>query len=423
LKMKNVLVLLIAIHAVITAVSQDAAQWRGPKRDGHYPSAGLLKEWPTAGPPLLWTCKGIGKGYSSAVSDGKSVYVTGMKDSSDYLTAMDMKGQVLWQVSFGPSWNGSFPETRCTPTVTGSNVFVLSGRGTISSIRAGDGRTNWSFDAAKKFSGVYGEWGVCESLLITGGLVICTPAGPRTSMVALDMNTGETVWESRTLHDTGAYVSPLLVTRGGREIIVTLMANNLAGFDASNGKVLWRYDYAALDPEESLKVWPGAPKTNTITPLYHDGRLFITGGYDHPGAMFSLSENGDTIGLLWTTSTLDCHHGGVVLRDRYIYGSNWLDNSRGNWCCLDWITGKTMYEEKWQTKGSVIEADGMLYLFEEKGGNTGLLLPDPAKFDLRGSFKIAGGTGPCWAHPTIRDGVLYIRRGEVVMAYDVRMKK
>lgn len=420
--MKKALVFLAATHILFSAYPQDPAQWRGPRRDGHYPSEGLLKEWTTAGPPLLWTCKGIGKGYSSAVSDGKSVYVTGMKDTTDYLTAMDMNGKLLWQVPFGPSWNGSFPETRCTPTVTEGNIYLLSGRGTISSIRAVDGKKNWSFDAAQKFSGVYGEWGVCESLLVTDGLVICTPAGPKTSMVALDMNTGKTVWESPSLHDTGAYVSPLLIARGGKKIIVTLMATNLIGVDAANGSLLWKYDYASLDPEQSLKVWPGAPKTNTITPLYHDGRLFITGGYDHPGAMFTLSEAGDSIALAWTCPALDCHHGGVVLQDGYIYGSNWLDNSRGNWCCIDWNTGKTMYEEKWQTKGSIIEADGMLYVFDEKSGNVGLLNPDPAKFDLRGSFRISAGTGPCWSHPAIRGGILYIRRGDVVMAFDVRHK-
>jgi outer membrane protein assembly factor BamB len=403
-------------------IAQVISQWRGANRDGVYPGTGLLKEWPADGPALIWSVNGIGKGYSSAVSDGKTVYVTGMKDSTDYLTALNIQGKIIWQVPFGPAWNSSFPETRCTPTFEDESIYVLSGLGTISCINAGDGRTNWSFDAAKKFGAVYGDWGVCESLLLVDNMVIYTPAGPRTSMVAIHKKTGKTAWETESLNDTSAYVSPCLVRYENQRIIVTIMANNLIGVDPVNGKILWKYDYAALMNEESLKVWPGAPKTNTITPLYKDGFLYITGGYNHVGAMFRLTDHGSAISLAWTDTTLDCHHGGVVLHEGNIFGSNWIDNSRGNWCCLDWTTGKPKYEQKWQTKGSIIEADGMLYLFDEKNGTVGLVKPDPDKFSLVSSYTIPGGKGPCWAHPAIEDGILYIRRGDVLMAYDIRQK-
>jgi outer membrane protein assembly factor BamB len=420
--MKKLFALIALIFVSYSSYSQSVSQWRGPERDGIYPETGLLKEWPKDGPPLLWSCPGIGKGYSSAVSDGKTVFVTGMKDSADYLTSIDMKGTILWQVPFGPSWNSSFPETRCTPTLENGKIYVLSGLGTISCINASDGKTNWSFNAAKKFGAVYGDWGVCESLLLVDDMVIYTPAGIRTSMVAIHKNTGETVWETESLNDTSAYVSPRLIQYGNRKMIVTIMANNLIGVDPSNGKIRWKYNYAALLPEESMKVWPGAPKTNTITPLFKDGFLYVTGGYNHPGAMFRLSDDAATISLVWTDTTLDCHHGGVVLADDKIYGSNWIDNSRGNWCCLDWTTGKTMYEQKWQTKGSIIASDDMLYIYDEKNGNVGLLKPDPEKFNLVSSFKIPSGKGPCWAHPEIKDGILYVRRGDVLMAYDIRKK-
>ncbi len=418
--------LFFAFFSIITAsfptFSQDISQWRGPQRDGTYPETGLLKEWPTGGPGLLWSCSGIGKGYSSAVSDGKTIFVTGKKDSTDYLTSLNIKGEILWNVPFGPSWNSSFPETRCTPTVEKGKVYVLSGLGTISCINAADGLTDWKFNAAHQFGAVYGDWGVCESLLLVDDMVIYTPAGPRTSMVAIDKHTGKTIWESESLNDTSAYVSPRLIQFGKQRVIVTLMANNLIGVSPDNGKILWRYNYAALKPEQSLKVWPGAPKTNTVTPLFKDGFLYVTGGYDHVGAMFVLAPEAAAISLVWTDTVLDCHHGGIVLVDDKIYGSNWLDNSRGNWCCIDWKTGKTLYEQKWQTKGSIIASDEMLYLFEEKNGNVGLVKPDPGKFDLVSSFKIPGGKGPCWSHPEIKDRILYIRRGDVLMAYDIRKR-
>jgi len=59
-----------------------------------------MKEWPPEGPALAWSAKDIGKGFSSAVSDGKTVYVTGMKDTSDYLSAFTLSGKLLWQIAY-----------------------------------------------------------------------------------------------------------------------------------------------------------------------------------------------------------------------------------------------------------------------------------------------------------------------------------
>jgi len=402
--------------------SQVADQWRGPERDGIYPETGLLKEWPKDGPPLLWKAEDLGKGYSSAVADGKAVYVTGMKDSTDYLTALSLKGERLWQVPFGPSWNNTFPPTRTTPTIDNGLIYVISGLGTIACVQASDGKIMWSFDAYKKFSGACGTWGVCESPLVYRDMVIYTPAGEKTTMVALNKLTGETVWQSETLHDTSSYVSPRAIRFGNKDIIVTIINKYFIGVDPANGRILWKVDYSAMSPEKGLTIWPGAPKTNAITPLYRDGQVYITGGYNHIGVMFRITGEGSAVDLAWTDTVLDCHHGGVVLVDGYIYGSNWIDNAKGNWCCLDWKTGKAMYEQNWHTKGSIIYSDGMLYCYDEKDGNIGLVKPDTTKFDLVSSFKVPFGKGPHWSHPEISNGILYIRHGEVLMAFDIRKK-
>jgi len=420
---KNILIIALLIFSIhLFSQSVSIPQWRGPERDGIYPETGLLQSWPDGGPPLLWSVDGIGKGYSSAVSDGKTIYVTGMNENTDVLFAIDNTGKIIWQKEFGPSWTGSFPETRCTPTVVDGRVYVISGKGNMACFDANDGSTTWSFDAYSKFEGVCGDWGVCESLLISGDRIFYSPGGKKTTMVAIDKNNGETIWMSESLDDMSAYVSPRMIRYGNRDIVVNVMNDNLIGVDAENGTILWKYNYGALFPEEGLKVWPGAPHTNTITPLFKDGRLYITGGYNHVGAMFSLSDDASSISLAWTDTTLDCHHGGVVLVDGNIYGSNWFDNSRGNWCCIGWENGKPHWEHKWFTKGSIIYADGMLYCFEEKNGNLGLVRPDPGKFEMVSSFKIEQGKGPYWSHPAIADGVLYVRHGDILLAYDIKNK-
>ena len=80
-----------------------------------------------------------------------------------------------------------------------------------------------------------------------------------------------------------------------------------------------------------------------------------------------------------------------------------------------------MWEKHWNCKGSIISAEGMLYIYEEKRGNIGLLKATPEKFDLVSSFRVnQGKSGPYWTHPVIHNGILYIRHNNALMAYDIK---
>jgi outer membrane protein assembly factor BamB len=139
--------------------------------------------------------------------------------------------------------------------------------------------------------------------------------------------------------------------------------------------------------------------------------------------MVRIADDGKSAKVEWTDATLDNHHGGVVLVNGFIYGSNWLNNGDGNWCCIDWKSGKKMWEEHWNGKGSIISADDMLYIYEERKGNVGLLKVNPGKFDLVSSFTVTqGNAGPFWAHPVIHNGILYLRHTNALLAYDIKAK-
>ena len=94
----------------------------------------------------------------------------------------------------------------------------------------------------------------------------------------------------------------------------------------------------------------------------------------------------------WVDRTLDVHHGGVVLVDGYIYGANFTSFTSGNQVCLEWNTGKVMYDTPWLGhKGSTIYADGMLYCYDEDTGAVGIAEATPKGFNAAGSFKITVG--------------------------------
>jgi outer membrane protein assembly factor BamB len=149
--------------------------------------------------------------------------------------------------------------------------------------------------------------------------------------------------------------------------------------------------------------------------------IYFTIGYDISGKMIRMAEDLKSADVVWPNNVLDVHHGGVVLVDGYIYRANWLNNGNGNWCCIDWKTGKKMLEVPWNCKGSIIAAEGLLYIYDEKKGNVGLLKATPDKFDLISSFRVTQGNNrPFWAHPAIRNGILYLRHTKALLAYDMR---
>ena len=386
-------------------------QWLGPKRDGKSRETGLLKNWPADGPPMAWWLEGLGEGYSTvAIAEGH-ILVTGMIDREEILFCADLRGQLKWQHRYGPAWKGRYPEARTTPTIDSGRAYVISGMGKVACFSVQTGQQIWAFDAAEEFGTKYDYWGIAESPLIVGDLVICTPSGTNATMVALNKLTGKTAWSSKSLGEESNYCSPILVRLGGRRVIVTMLKCSIIGVDSDDGLILWRV------PLVDYQASPHGINPNS--PVYHEGCFYTTTGYGCGGALHELSPAGDRVTRKWVDKVLDCHHGGVIFVDGYLYGSNFKTHYAGNCVCLDWRTGKVMYEQKWICKGSITFADGLLYCYEEKEGTVGLVKPSPERFEVISSFKVPKGTGSHWAHPVICGKRLYIRHGNALMAYDI----
>ena len=403
--MKRLFFLLLLLVPFI-AESQ-IAQFGGPSRNGSYPDKDLLDKWPDQGPELLLTVEGIGTGWSSAVTNDKAIYITGMKDTLDYLTSIDLTGKINWQVPFGRSFNQSYPDTRSTPTVEGNRVWVVSGTGTLACFDATNGTKIWSVDVDKQFESKWFMWGVAESPLIVDDKVICSPYGNKTALVAFDKNTGKLIWQTKSIGGLRAYVSPTLMVYKNFRYILSQNTEKVIAVNPENGDIAWEYK------SKGDKIAPN-------TPLVKDNEIFITRGYNSPSVLLHMADDGKSVSEKWTDTTLDCHHGGVVLVDGTIYGSNWISNGKGNWCSLNWNTGKIGYETNWFNKGSIITDDDKLICYEEKSGNVGLVKPNPEKFEVISSFKINKGSGTYWAHPMINKGKLYIRHGNFLMVYNIK---
>jgi outer membrane protein assembly factor BamB len=402
-----VVALSIILAGMSAAVAAEWPQFRGPGRDGTSPETGLMKQWPDGGPVELWSCGGLGIGYSSvAIADGV-VYTCGMIGGQGYLFAIDSQGKIRYKVSYGPEWDkaGNSPGTRTTPTVVGERLYIMSGQGRIACHGTTEGQCIWHVDTLQKLGGRNIRWGIAESVLVHADKVICTPGGQDATVVALDRMTGTTYWTSKGLSQLSGYCSPVLVERGSNRLLLTLVERALVGIDVYTGRVYW-----TIPHQVSYDI-------QAVSPLYKDGMIFVSNGYRHGSLGVALSPDGTSAEQKWAEKSLDIHHGGAVLVDGKVHGSS----TKGEWICLDLATGKVAFSDKLVGKGSVIHVDGMLYGYGENG-KVGLIKIKPDGYELVSSFQVKKGSDEHWAHPAISDGRLYIRHGDTLMCYDIRAK-
>jgi outer membrane protein assembly factor BamB len=413
--MKKIFLAIICV-VLVSETSAQIYQFRGPHRDGKFPESNLMKSWPEGGPELLVEFEGIGEGWSSVISDGNHIYASGKIGDMDNLTCIDFEGNQLWQVSYGKSWDQSYPNTRGTPTIEGDRIYIISGLGELVCLNAGTGDIHWKINVDEVYQADWHRWGVAESPLIIGNMVIASPASTQATFVAFDKMTGEEIWKSPGTDGQRSYVSPILRKINGKNVILGASASHLYIVDPENGAIFSSYRYF----DSSIWEWQPKGMIWANSPVVKDNMIYVCIGYNYPAKMLRVSDDLSTIQEVYTNKVLDNHHHGVIELDGYLYGSYWIHNNSGAWACLDWETGEVMYDEEWNSKGQLVYADGLFYVYIEKSGHVGLVQPDPSGFKVISSFEIEKGRGPHWSHPYIFEGKMFLRHGDVLMVYSLK---
>ena len=402
----------ICVSVLMSGVgrTEDWPQLNGPTRDNVSTEAGLLQEWPEGGPDLLWARPGFGEGFSSVEVVDETIYTAGKVGDDMLIFALDLSGAVRWKSANGPAWAGGYPGTRCTPTVDGVHVYVMSGNGRVACLRTADGGEVWAVNVREKYGGRHGAWGYAESLLVDGDRVICTPGGGQAVLLALNRKTGEEVWRTTGLDHNAGYASPTVVAQGERRIVLTMTGTALVGVDAADGQLLWHVEIS------------NTHGINAQTPLYRDGHVFASCGWDTGSVLVKLSEDGTEVEEVWRRPDLDNDFGGVILVEDWLYGFNWMGIEQGQLMCVRFGTGVVGYAHftsERKRKGAITWAGGRLYGYDE-GGEVWLANAAPEKFEIAGRFNLPEGKGQHWAHPVVSGGRLYVRHGDFLHAFDVR---
>lgn len=399
-----------------TALSEpqpfDWPQWRGPERNGKSRETGFLRTWPPAGPRLVWKASGAGRGYSGpSISRGRLLTMGNLGDGPDekeYVLCYDVAtGRQLWRSLNGPAYHNSYGDgPRCTPTIDGEVVYALGANGDLACLRLADGSTVWRKNILREFDAANIGWGISESPLVVGDWLIVTPGGNKGTMVALDKRTGQTVWTSKDPQSKGreaaGYASPILFRVGDLEQLATFTSRGAYACRLRDGQFLWRYDKVANRT------------ANIATPVFHENCIFYSSDYGTGCALLRLSADGRAEEVYFNKN-LKNHHGGYVLVDGYVYG---YDSSVLT--CLKWDTGEVMWKNRSVGKGSLVYADGLLFVLSENGV-VGLVEANPKAYRELARFSLPQRSDrPSWPHPVLANGKLFIRDQDTIFCFAVK---
>ncbi|MCE9527940.1 MAG: PQQ-binding-like beta-propeller repeat protein [Planctomycetales bacterium] len=329
-----------------------------------------------------------------------SFYVASRYKGDGVLTAKELRSTV------GGYRNGMGDGPRGTPTVDGNRVYVEGANGDVDCLEAATGKTIWHVNLRSDFGGSTPGWGYSESPLITGDLVIVTPGGNAGTLVALNKLTGKPVWQSKEVKEGAHYSSPVVAEIGGIKQIVQFARESVFGVSLTDGKPLWRY------------AAPANGTANCCSPIIEGDFVFASSSYGVGGGLAKINSAGSTQQAeeVYFDKKIACHHGGMVKVGDYMYSS-----AGGTLMCVEFKTGKIMWQARGAGKGALCVADGMLYILGE-GFEVALAEVNPEAYVEHGKFKLQPRGRWAWAYPIVTGGRLYIRDQESLTAYDVRAK-
>ncbi len=404
------------------ALAEGTGGYRGPQRNGVFPAENILENWPEGGPKLLWKVTELGRGFSSPTVANGMVYCQGMMDGNKgYLFAYTLDGKQVFKEYYGPDFtaSGRFQGPRGTPSVTDKHVVVASGCKATRYIACHDAKTGkqlWAVDLNKRHGGKSQGWGYNESPMIHNGKVLVTLRSKDKvcpPVVALDINTGETVWQADPEEGD--------LSAGDDSVVV---------FDAGKRHVavvpLWRA-ILALDPDTGKRIWKISCDKAGNSPVYRDGYLFCQNGLKNrkkDGSMVLRIAPDGSYTKLWDRAGINPGLAKSVIADDkvFLFGR---DGKQSVMMALDVQTGKTVATHPCTEPGSVIAAGARVIFLEggeRKWKQSRLTLVKPTKegFEVVSQFTPEIGTLENWVHPVVAEGRLWIRHGNMLAAYDLR---
>jgi outer membrane protein assembly factor BamB len=400
--------LFIVTACLIGGVAADWPQFLGPQRDGTSPEKGLLDTWPAAGPAVVWQ-REVGEGYASpVVADGRLVlfHRVGNEEVIECLTAEG--GKPVWKQSYRTDYSddlGKGDGPRSTPVVAADRVFTLGAAGRLTCLDFKTGKELWAKPLQQLYEVRKGFFGVGTSPLVEGKAVLVNVGGQGAGIVAFAVDSGKELWKA-TDHEA-SYASPIAATIAGDRLALFFTREGLVGVEVASGAVRFSQRWRAR-----LHA-----SVNAASPVLLDSdKLFLSACYGTGAGLWKLKR--DSAEQLWKNGdALSCHFSTPVAQGDLLIGFDGRQEEGARLRAIDWKTGKVRWSEEGYGCGSLVRADGKLFVMTEDGRLV-LGVADANEFRVRSKAQVL--TGPVRAHLALANGLLYGRDDRKLVCWKVK---
>lgn len=336
-------------------------QFRGPQRDGVSPSPPrLARQWGPSGPRQLWRIE-VGEGYAGpAVVNGRVYLMDYLRDTQqDALRCLSLAdGQELWRYAYPVAVKRNHGMSRTVPTVSSNRVVAMGPKCHVLCVDALTGELVWGMDLVEDHGTTVPPWYAGQCPLIDQERVILAPGGPEALLMAVDLETGHTLWT--TPNPMGWRMTHSSVTRmeiDGGVSYVYCASGGVVGVAAEDGRLLWQ----TPDWRISIAMVP--------SPVVVPGnRLFLSGGYNAGSMMLRLDPSPDGIQPV-TDFRLQARQFGATQQTPILFQDNLYGiHPDGPLVCLD-LGGQTLWSSE-PTQfglGPFLIADGLVFAVDDQG--------------------------------------------------------
>lgn len=307
-------------------------------------------------------------------------------------------GRVLWQETAREEVphqghhqsDGSFAPS--SPVTDGKHVFAYFGSRGLYSYDV-DGKLQWSQD----FGDMDIKMGFGEGsspALYENTLVLKWDHQGESFIVAVDKNSGKTLWKTPREEKT-SWSSPVITVVDGKPQVITTATSKIRSYDLATGKLLWETS--------------GLTDNAIPSPVVNDGVAFCMSGFRGNslkaiplGKTGTISESD----YLWTFNKATPYVPSPLLYKDKLY---FFSNNNGVLTCLDAKTGKPYFAEERlenfrQVYASPVAAADRVYLFSRDG--KALVLKQGEKLEQLASNTLSDHFD---ASPAIAGNQLFVR--------------
>jgi outer membrane protein assembly factor BamB len=417
----------------------------GTGQDSKSPETGIITKWGESGLTLVWQVK-LGTSYGApTIADGRLMQFDRFGAKSRLYCLNAETGKEIWRHEFPTDYEDIYQYNngpRCSPVIDADRVYAYAVDGVLACCRTEDGKPLWQKQLNQDFGVVQNFFGVGSTPVIEGDLLIVMVGGSPpesqkvapgqlnrvepngSAIVALDKFTGEVKYKIGD--ELASYASLKLATIGDRRWCFAFCRSGLLAFEPASGKIDFHYPWR--DPQlESV---------NASMPVVVGDEVLISECYGVGSTVLKVSPG--KYEVVWKddakkrAKSMMTHWNTPVAVDGFVYGCSGRHSETASLRCVEWSTGKVMWDQPGMARTSLLAIDGHFLCLGEYG-QFWLLKLTPEKPDKVAMVdyadpaigaKLLGEKKPvleypCWAAPVVAHGLLYVRGKDRLCCFEL----